>query len=654
MILPPPKTLVVLDYETADNRGASVEFWRPDFRAISCAISWDGGSYYITGELSIELLLRHLVDYENPIVAHNISFEMGVTMARFPGITPLWYADTMRLAQIMDGGKLGLGLSSCIERFLPAEYHNHKEPYYQILRDVYKVKKGKEGAHLHLLDVKQLEAYNLADTDTTLALYNSLVLRFKTMRYDWEPDHQLYLNTAYLVTKARLEGIQVDRSKLSESRESLQADLKAMTQTFRDTFHTQITEIEQENLQKFVSLRKSEKGQANAWLAATETPSLIAFKTSSTDHKSRLFVDKLGITPKFKTSKGKPSFAKKLLRQWGDGGKLLIKRGTIFQALSQVKRLQEKSEFDGRWHVGLKVAGTVTGRMAGTDGLNIQAMARREERLMGCIVPDPGCIFVSVDLSAGEPSIITHFSKDSYYRAAIFDMVGKEPYYDDNGVLMIDDIYLMGMSISPMGAARLKDVFDNHQFDGLPFSQAWLVNSDAVKSYLAPERAFHKILILGIGYAMGPQKMALEAFRAGFELTNKEAKAFFLAYWGLIKDVKKLNDELVDIATKTGYLINPFGYRCVPDPLYKAMNYFIQSSINGLIAILCAKFFAVCEHAKFITIIHDEVIFQIPKDKTEEARALFDSAVESLNEDLGWSVKIRTGWKEGNNLYEAK
>ena len=655
-----PKTLIAFDLESALTTGqASVDFYRPDFRVISCAVSWFDDSntiqnVYVEGEDQIGLLLLHFHNQQNPIIVHNLSFEYGVLLYRFPEIKLNWHADTMRLTQLADGGKLGLGLQSCIARYLPVQHHNHKEPYYKYLREVGKVKKGKEGANLHLLPPDMLKAYNVADTDTTLLLYQTLAKMFKDINYDWGMDHYLYSQTAFLLSQSRGRGVLVAREKLEPSKASLAQELAELNQAFRDKFSSQIDEIEYENLVKYINARKSEKGQAKAWLDALEKPKLVSFKTSSTHHKERLFCQKLQIKPAFTTPSGKPSFTKKLLRQWGEGGHMLKKRGTIFQALSQVKRLQEFSEYDGRWHIDLKAAGTVTGRLAGAGKLNVQAMARKEERLMGNIIADPGHVFVSIDLSAGEPSIITHFSQDPYYRAAIFDMVGKEPYYDASGVLMIDDIYLMGMSISPMGKDRLRDVFQNHKFDGLSFAQAWTKDPEIIKAFLKAERAFHKVLILGIGYAMGPSKMTLEAFQEGFQLDLQDARKFFKSYWKLIGKVQGLSDNLTERATETGYLINPFGFRCVPDPMYKSLNYFIQSSINGLISCLCVKFFDVCQDAKFITIIHDEVILQIPEDKVQEAKALMQKAVESLNEDLGWSVKIRTGWAPGKDMYTAK
>ncbi len=284
--------------------------------------------------------------------------------------------------------------------------------------------------------------------------------------------------------------------------------------------------------------------------------------------------------------------------------------------------------------------------------LNVQGLSRRDPGLMSCILPNPGNIVVSADLSAGEPTIASHFSRDKNYYAATFGMVGKEPYYDGD-VLMIDDIYLMVMSVSPIGKDVMRELF-NTQFSGLSFAQQWVANADVIKGMIKDQRALHKILTLGLGYSMGPKKLVKSAYEKGHVLPLKTAQEFFKAYWTLFAGVKDLGNRLEQKFKRDGYLVNPFGYRLIPDPSYKALNYFIQSSVSGLMHVLCAKFFALCPYAEFVTVIHDELIIEVPEHKQEEAKQLFYQAVDSLNNDLNWSVKIRCGWVTGGNWFTAK
>jgi hypothetical protein len=285
--------------------------------------------------------------------------------------------------------------------------------------------------------------------------------------------------------------------------------------------------------------------------------------------------------------------------------------------------------------------------------LNIQGLARRDKGLMGSLIADPGHTFVSVDLSAGEPTVTTHYSNDQNYYDACFGLVGKEPYYDETGTLKIDDIYLTAASFSPLGRDIIKKATEL-SYDGMEFNKAWLHNPDVIRRSLKDVRALHKLLVLACQYGMGAETMVKHCYNHGFKITLKEAKLFIAAYWRWCPKVKLLGQKLGEKFNSQGYLVNDFGYRLIPDSDYKALNYWIQSSVSGLVNILVYKFFSICPEAQFVTVIHDEKIFQVPDDKIEHARKCMQQAVDSLNDDLKWSVKIRTGFVTGKTLYDAK
>jgi DNA polymerase I-like protein with 3'-5' exonuclease and polymerase domains len=285
---------------------------------------------------------------------------------------------------------------------------------------------------------------------------------------------------------------------------------------------------------------------------------------------------------------------------------------------------------------------------------NLLALNRREKLLMRCLKADPGKVFVSVDLSSGEPTISTHFSQDPNYYDACFGMVGKEPYYKD-GLLKIGDIYLTVMSVSPVGRDRMAEVF-KYGVDGVPFIEQWMKDPEVVqKVWLKKERALHKTLALGLGYGMSSaKKISLNALKAGHILSLADATSFKRAYWDIFKVLKLFDTKLIHMWKRDGHVVNPFGYRCLPDADYKVMNSFIQSSVSGVMNLLCLKFFSACHWAKFIGLIHDEILMEIPADKVEETRKIMAAATKSLNEDLGWSVDIRTGWVVGKDMFDAK
>ena len=396
--------LVAFDFETN-----GLEYYRHDFQVLSAAFSWlnrgEVRSLFVQGETEVGEMLRHLSSLNAKMCCHNAQFEYGVTKYRFPDIALNWHADTMRLVQVYDnGGKkaqamqyektldelleleaeddekevripTGLGLQASAARILPPEYHNHKEPYHSYLRETHGIKKGKEGTALHLLPPEMLEAYNVADTSVTLALYTTITDHFRKINYDWRLDHQLYMSSAKMIAESKGNGILVDCEALRANIIEAEAEIGKIWAGFQDRFRAELDALEQRNLERIVSKRTSESGQAKAWLMAIER-NTYKFNLNSTKQKTELFMGLLGIEPVFRNkitkkmeakgiTEGSPAFGKAFLGQWGEGGFMLKSRGTLLIGLKQMQNLLQLAEYDGKWHVDLRAAGTTTGRAKG-------------------------------------------------------------------------------------------------------------------------------------------------------------------------------------------------------------------------------------------------------------------------------------------------
>lgn len=288
----------------------------------------------------------------------------------------------MRMAQVADNGldeqdddgeyavevkekASGLSLVNCAKRWLPSHYHDHKARFYEVLRTQYGVKRGQEGANLTKLPTDLLKEYNTLDTDVTLLLYYALKEYFERLRYDFTFDHSMYMQMVKLIAKGKGSGVKVDQKLATKNLEELNLKLKSIRVKFKTMFSKEIQQIEEENKQIVLSSRKSDKGKAKMEAEFLVNEDIYRFKVNSVVHKTRLFVDKLGIEPKYRTDKGSPSFSKTFLHQWGEGGLLLQKYGTLSLTKVQLENLIGKSEYDSRWHIDLLVAGTKTGRLVG-------------------------------------------------------------------------------------------------------------------------------------------------------------------------------------------------------------------------------------------------------------------------------------------------
>lgn len=380
---------VCIDFETT-----GLEFYREDFYVLSMAVAFrdaDGvmQTRYHEGEDEIRHVLEALANEEARIVVHNVSFEYGCIKYRFPDLVDrlYLYADTMRMAQVMDNGgdedygplgeadalaaeqgfrrpKVGLGLEPVVRRHLPASYHNHKERYYRILRDQ-GVKKGEEGANLDKLPKDDFIAYNVADALNTLRVYETLCEKFEAMNYDWRFDHEYYLFMARQISDAKARGVKIDRARACKYRDQLVEEIAEIDRLFRERFLDDITEIERTRGLNWANSLSTPAGVSRRLRQLEENPELFRFNVNSTQQLKELFVDRLGIRPQFFTDKGAPSFASTYLHQFGEGGEMLAGRKSKQLSLKQTDNLIELSDEDGRWHLDLKATGTKTGRFAG-------------------------------------------------------------------------------------------------------------------------------------------------------------------------------------------------------------------------------------------------------------------------------------------------
>lgn len=682
-------SIIAIDFETT-----GLDFWSPDFRALSCAFAWssDDGrikTRYLTGEDEIGRQLRIIEDAGIPLSCHNLSFELGVLIHRFPTFNrALLTVDTMRLVQVYDNGgkdvktpqamsledelamlegdlktKSGLGLESAVTRLLPKPFHDHKQPYYKWLRDNAGVRKGQEGANLHLLPDDQLESYNTMDAILTLMLYQRITEEFAG-KYDWTYDHSLHIKACERIVKAKSRGIKVIPELLADNIKTVRAETDGINREFYAKHLKAITEIEADRWQAWITQPKTDKGRAKR--SEQPMPDSLRFNPKSTAQLAELFIDKLNVKPVFFTKESKASQAKRKLNpemapfqpkpsmkaahlpSYGEGGEMLATYKKRLLVLKQEEKLLELSAKDGRWHHDLKACGTKTGRYAGGGGLNIQGLARRDKGLMSCLVPAEGNTFVSIDLAAGEPVVIAHYSQDRRYRAMLFDMVGKAPYWDGD-VLMIDDPYLSFASISPIGSKTIKDAWDAGLFS------RWGNDSDAVKADLKKVRSLHKTLFLALSYGQGPKGMVNFARDQGVSLDLHTAKATHHSFWNLLfPGVLSLSERLQVQFKRQGFLLNAFGFRMVPEHERLCLNMLIQSSVSGVMKVFEDLLFDTANYAHYISTVHDEVLAEVPDDKLDQFKSDVLLATDKLNQFLGWSVNVKTGFAPGKDLYAAK
>lgn len=346
---------VALDFETT-----GLNFYEPGFKVLSCSLtrSTDGESQFIMGHEEVRAALARLEYRQTPIATYNLAFELGVVTCCYPELQLNWWVDVQRLVQLYDNGgrgaDQGFGLKSSVRRIL-GDYSNYEEHIYSWIRaNVPGCRRGKEAQFISRLPRDLLEDYNIKDTEYTLKLYTHVAARFAAEGYDWQLDHELYMATVRLIVDAKIRGVRVNRDGIVESIISLQKDIEDIDTRFADQFEQEIRHVREE-------LRILEQAKFKKKIV-TEAP---AFNLTSKRHLKMLFCDLLKYNIGFKTPGGSPSFKASHMALYGDGGKLLARRGKLLNWLNQAKALNDLSTSDGRWHPSLRAVGTATGRFAG-------------------------------------------------------------------------------------------------------------------------------------------------------------------------------------------------------------------------------------------------------------------------------------------------
>lgn len=302
--------------------------------------------------------------------------------------------------------------------------------------------------------------------------------------------------------------------------------------------------------------------------------------------------------------------------------------------------------------------------------LNVQGLARRDKGFASCIVADAGRMLVGMDLGAGEPTCTAHYSRDAMYRYATLDGIGKAPYWQD-GALFIDDIYLMVAASTPVGRPHMEAAWAQ-TWPGGSFVEQWLAKPKVIKSALDDTRQLHKMTALALGYGMGATKMQKQVYEQfGVELTAEQCKGIHEGYWRTFAGVKAFARRCQERAAANGSIVNDFGYRVTfiatgnrdatkgpLDSTHKAYNALIQSSVSGIMHVFNMFLFeetsAAGVGARFISIVHDETIADVPSEQLEQFDKVKERAVDRLNKYLQWTVPIRVGFTSGPTFYDLK
>lgn len=351
------------------------------------------------------------------------------------------------------------------------------------------------------------------------------------------------------------------------------------------------------------------------------------FNINSPKQLGVILFEKLGLPVIKKTKTGYSTAADVLEKLQSEHA--IIEHILLYRQLGKLQStyieglLKEIHESDSKVHTRFQQALTATGRLSSTDP-NLQNIPIRLEegrKIRQAFVPSKeDWILFSADYSQIELRVLAHMSEDKN----------------------LVEAFREGMDVHTRTAM---DVFH--------------VAEDEVDSNM---RRAAKAVNFGIVYGISDYGLS-----QNLDITRKEAAIFIEKYFASFPGVKQYMDDIVQDAKFNGYVTTILNRRrYLPDITSSnfnlrsfaertAMNTPIQGSAADIIKKAMIDMDARLKkekmQAKLLLQVHDELIFEAPKEEI----ALLEKIVPEVMENaIGLSVPLKVDFNHGSTWYEAK
>ena len=319
-------------------------------------------------------------------------------------------------------------------------------------------------------------------------------------------------------------------------------------------------------------------------------------------------------------------FDKEIVPKLGYAGKLLAVHTKISKEASYIKGMLD-SLIGNIHYPQLKLSGTVTGRCAGTGGVNIQQQPKAP-RYMECIRPPKGEAWLQMDVDALEPVVLAELSEDE----SMMQLYG--PGRPPN------DVYLFVASKIEQFAKEICQYYDplNPTKEGIK----------AAKKHCKKLRGICKVLHLSAGYGAGAMKIWMTLTGQGVVITLDEVKAIRTMYWEVFKDVVGYKDGLTSEWKRRGGWFYNGRYRplTVHQHFEKdILNRCIQSTGHDNLMLYLYHLDAIRTERSIpmrpiMVDFHDETIWAVPVEHKQTALKAMQDAWTRTNKDLGGIIPL--------------
>ena len=450
---------------------------------------------------------------------------------------------------------------------------------------------GKKQISFNEVEIQKASEYAAEDADITFRLYK--VLKENLKQEKLENIYELFEKPLIkILAKMEINGIKVDDKYLK---------------ILSKNFDKRIKEVEK----KIFKISNKE------------------FNIGSTKQLGEIMYNELKISSLKKTKKGSFATSASVLEDLAFKGNEFPKLVLDWRQISKLKNtysdsLQEHiNPKTKRVHTSFLLAATTTGRLASSDPnlQNIPIKSSDGKEIRKSFVAEKGNILISADYNQIEMRILADLAD----------------------------------------VKELKKAFKNNQdIHSLTASQVFNVD---IKKITSDMRRKAKAINFGIIYGISQYGLAKQIM-----VSNIEAENFLNSYFIKFPEIKEYMQETIKFCRKSGFVSNIFGRRShitgINDKNYNVRNFQERAAINAPIQGSASEIMRIAmirlnkklddekyKNCKMLLQIHDELIFEIPKNEEKSiTKVIMDEMVSVKDSDLhSFSTPLTVDINTGEN-----
>ena len=431
---------------------------------------------------------------------------------------------------------------------------------------------GKKQINFKDVDVRKALEYAAEDADITFRLYK--ILKGNLNREKLTNIYEIFEKPLIkILANMEIEGIKVDDKFLN---------------ILSKKFEKKIKDLEK----KIFKISKKE------------------FNIASTKQLGEIMYNELKISTLKKTKKGSFATSASVLEDLAFKGNELPKLVLEWRQISKLKNtysdsLQEHiNPNTKRVHTSFLLAATTTGRLASSDPnlQNIPIKTEDGKEIRKSFVAEKGKILISADYNQIEMRILADLAD----------------------------------------VKELKKAFKNNQ-DIHSLTASQIFNCD-IKKINSDMRRKAKAINFGIIYGISQYGLAKQIM-----VSNEEAQDFLKSYFLKFPEIKDYMDKTIKFCRKSGFVSNIFGRRShitgINDKNFNVRNFQERAAINAPIQGSASEIMRLAmirlnkkleetrnNDCKMLLQIHDELIFEVPKNNEKELIDLIVSEMTSVKD----------------------